>query len=84
MAIKNELIQKGVSRDIIEEVLSEQTSEEGEQKLAEQALEKKMRSFQALDQMEFKQKTLQFLMRRGFSYDTAKDVVEEFVKKVYN
>ena len=84
VAIRQELIKKGVSKDIIDEVFSEQTSAESEQKLAQEALEKKSRLFRGLKGIELKQKVLQFLVRRGFSFDTAKDVVEDFLKKGYN
>lgn len=83
IAIKSELMQKGISKEVIDQLISETVTEESEQKLAEEALEKKLRSFRLLDVQEFKQKALQFLMRKGFTYDIAKDVVEEFVKKVY-
>lgn len=83
-AIKQELMQKGIGREIIEEVLSENISQESEQKLAQLALEKKIRLFKNLEGMGFKQKALQYLVRKGFSYDIAKDVVEDFIKKGYN
>lgn len=81
IAIRTELMQKGIDKETIDQVLSEQVSETSEQQLATEALEKKMRTFRLLDSQQFKQKSLQFLMRRGFSYDIAKDVVEQFVKK---
>lgn len=82
IAIKTELMQKGVSREVINGVLNEQISDESEQKLAHEALGKKAKSFKGFEGQELKQKCLQFLMRRGFSYDIAKDVVEEFIKKM--
>ncbi len=84
IAIKSELMQKGVAKEVIDRLISETVTEESEQKLAQEALEKKIRSFKLLDSKEFKQKGLQFLMRKGFSYEVAKDVVEDFSKKVYN
>lgn len=83
IAIKSELMQKGIAKDVIDQLISENVTEDSEQKLAVEALEKKARSFRLLEVQEFKQKSLQFLMRKGFTYDVAKDVVEEFVKKVY-
>jgi regulatory protein len=83
IAIKQELMQKGVAKEVIDEVMEVQTSPENEYSLAQEALVKKERLFKGLEGNELKQKTLQFLLRRGFSYETAKDVVEEFVKKVY-
>lgn len=83
IAIKSELMQKGISKEVIDQLMSENISEESEQKLAYEALEKKLRTFKLLDAKEFKQKALQFLMRKGFTYEVAKDVVEDFSKKVY-
>lgn len=84
IAIRSELMQKGVAKEVIDTLISENITEEGESKLALEALEKKSRSFRLLDKKEFNQKALQFLMRKGFTYEIAKDVVEEFIKKVYN
>jgi regulatory protein len=81
VAIRQELMQKGISKEIIDEVMSQNITEGGEQKLAVEALEKKMRLFKGLEGMELKQKVLQFLIRKGFSYDVAKDTVEDFMKK---
>jgi regulatory protein len=83
VAIKSELMQKGVAKEVIDQLISQTVTEESEQKLAQEAMEKKVRSFRLLDASEFKQKGLQFLMRKGFSYEVSKDVVEDFVKKEY-
>lgn len=79
-AIKAELYQKGISKEIIEEVVSgqEDYSEEG---LAEQALEKKMTHWKNLNPLEFRQKAYEFLTRRGFEYEVVKDVIEKLTKK---
>ena len=79
-ALKSELYQKGIARNVIEETLEGQTSE-SEEKLAKEALEKKMRVWKNLEKLEFKKKALEFLVRRGFSYDVAKDVVDSFLIK---
>lgn len=78
-ALKSELFQKGIDREIVDEVLSAQ-AEVGmdEENLAKQALEKKLRVWKNLPEMEFKQKSLRFLMSRGFNYDVAKQVVGEY------
>lgn len=84
-AIKSELYQKGIDRDTIEEVISE-TTPESEEKLAVQALEKKVRSWRNLEKNDLKKKSLEFLVRRGFSYDVAvvvtKEVIENYLKEV--
>lgn len=76
-AIKSELFQKGIDREIVEQVLSEDREEgSSETSLAKEALEKKLRLWKSLPPVEFKQKSLRFLMSKGFNYDIAKLVTE--------
>lgn len=76
-ALKAELYQKGIDREIIEEVLSDEKSSDGETELAKKALEKKMRSWKNLEKGEFKKKAIEFLMRKGFDYEVVKGTVEQ-------
>ena len=78
-ALKMELFQKGISREIINTVLEE--NQVDEEALAMQSLEKKLPKFLKYDKMTFKKKTYEFLLRRGFSYDLAKGLVEKLMKK---
>ena len=82
-AIKTELYQKGINRDIITETL-EDTSTEDEEKLAKEALDKKLKAWKNLSEVEFKKKALEFLVRRGFEYSVAKDTIENYLKLEYN
>lgn len=85
IALKQELYQKGIDKEIIEEVLSDevrdQSSEVSEEQLANNALEKKLKSWKSLSSQEFKKKAYEFLMRRGFEYSVVKEVVENQLKK---
>ncbi|MDO8619331.1 MAG: RecX family transcriptional regulator [Candidatus Daviesbacteria bacterium] len=78
-SLKMELIQKGINREIIEEALI-RSEEGGEEKLAVQALEKKIRIWKNLPKAEFKKKAYDFLMRRGFQWEVVKTVVEKCLK----
>ncbi|RJP46674.1 MAG: hypothetical protein C4584_01355 [Armatimonadetes bacterium] len=77
-ALKVELYQKGIEKEIIEEVLrltdvrSGQVSEED---LAKLALEKKIKVWKNLPPREFRKKATEFLLRRGFEYEVVKRVV---------
>ncbi|MBI2017466.1 RecX family transcriptional regulator [Candidatus Daviesbacteria bacterium] len=82
IALKMELIQKGINRDIINEAIK-QSSEE-EQLLAERALEKKIKVWEKLPYLEFKKKGMEFLLRRGFEYDVIKSTIEKILQKRYN
>lgn len=81
-ALKSELYQKGIARDIVEEVLSEESrimnQELSEEELATQALEKKIKSWKSLPSQEFKKKATGFLLRHGFGYEIIQGVVEKF------
>lgn len=85
IALKQELYQKGIDKEIIEEVLSDevrgQSSGVSEEQLAIQALERKLKSWINLPTLEFKKKAYDFLMRRGFEYSVVKEVVENQLKK---
>ena len=83
-AIKAELFQKGIDRDIIDEVIAEQTSGDNEVVLAIEALEKKIKVWRNLADLELKQKALQFLVRRGFNFQVAKEAFEKVMNKDYN
>lgn len=78
IVIKLELQQKGISKEIIEEALSLVINEE---RVAKEALEKKIRHWKNLSNMEFRRKATDFLMRRGFEYEVVKQVVEKFLQK---
>lgn len=76
-AIKAELFQKGIDKEIIEEVISEQVTEYSEEDLAKQALEKKMKYWKKLGPQEFKKKAYEFLLRKGFDYDVVRKIISE-------
>lgn len=82
-AIMAELYQKGIARDIIQKAFEEANDEGslGEEMLAMQALEKKVRNPQLLEDLGEKQRILGFLMRKGFSYDIARGAIDKFLKK---
>jgi regulatory protein len=67
-ALRYELRQKGVERETIDSTLEEQ-DEDG---AAWAAIEGKLGRWDALDKMEFEQKLMAFLARRGFRYDVCR------------
>jgi len=72
-----ELIQKGIDRDLIEKTLNDYREEE-EIKLARELTQRKLeRSYQNLDEVTTKRRLYGFLQRRGFSYDTIQEVMKE-------
>jgi regulatory protein len=73
MALRLELQQKGVSRNVIEEVLAELD----ETAAAQQAAAKQARRWTGLPEREFRLKLGQFLQRRGFNYEIIRQVTNE-------
>jgi regulatory protein len=67
-ALRLEMWQKGLARDVIDEALEALPDEE---ETAYEAGHKKLQTFRRLDEQEFRRKMLAFLMRRGFPYEDA-------------
>ena len=76
-----ELYQKGIDKEIIEDVISRQSSDVTEEQTAKKLLEKKLKSWQNLPPLQFKKKAYEFLLRRGFQYSLVKDLVERILIK---
>lgn len=70
LALRQELMQKGVARDLITLVLADVDEETA----AYRAAEPKARQWARLPEQAFQQKLGQFLLRRGFQYDIIKQV----------
>lgn len=73
--IRNELYQKNIDREVVDQVLGESGNREAEIELATKAAKKKLKSYEKLGPQEFRQKMGQFLARRGFGWETIKDVI---------
>jgi len=69
-ALKQELIQKGVNRDLIDQFFEENKINELE--LAKIALQKKSKTLKDLKKEELYKKAIGFLLRRGFSFELAR------------
>ncbi|OGE10688.1 hypothetical protein A3A60_00255 [Candidatus Curtissbacteria bacterium RIFCSPLOWO2_01_FULL_42_26] len=76
--IKTELLQKGIDRETIENVLSSGTNPKT---LAIKALEKKIKAWQKLPDDKSKQKIYTYLVARGFDWDTIKEAIAFYEKK---
>lgn len=78
--IKFELKQKGVSPEIIDQVV-EGFSCTDEFVSAQRVAEKKLRKLGNLTELEIKRKLFQALSSRGFSYEVAKEIIDKLLKK---
>lgn len=79
--IKQELFQKGIAREIIEEVISDRREEISETNLATQVLQKKLKTWKNLPELELKKKAYEYLMRRGFEYSVVKETVRTILAR---
>lgn len=77
-ALRQELKQKGIADAIITEILSE--LEESE--LAYRAAQTQLRRLRRSSRRDFKVKIASFLQRRGFSFSTARDVVDRLIEEL--
>lgn len=71
-ALRHELKQKGISDEIIKDVIAE-TDEES---AAYRAAQKRLRRYAQADEQTFRKRLGDFLARRGFSYSIIRDVLD--------
>lgn len=74
--LKQELLQKGVSEDLVDEALSDYD----EETYAARALIPKLRQWKKADFDTLKKKVYNFLSQRGFSYETTREITERVVE----
>jgi regulatory protein len=77
-ALRTELVQKGVSRDVIEVVLGERAPD-ADVELAKRALSRPMTRWATLTPPERKRKIHTYLAARGFDYGTIDEVIRASV-----
>jgi len=77
-ALRQELRQKGVPNTVIDTVLEEVN----ETDLAYKAAQTQTRRLKRLSRKDFHTKIANFLQRRGFSYSTARDVIQRLVDEL--
>lgn len=71
--LRHELLAKGIAMETATQAVATVAEEE----IARRAAEKKAQSLRNLDYPTFRRRLGQFLLRRGFPYDTARALVEE-------
>lgn len=80
--IRLELLQKGIDKDVIDAVVSDENREGlSDYDLAMKAMEKKLPRFQKLSTIKMKIKIRDFLFRRGFGWEIISKVIDSLVKK---
>jgi regulatory protein len=79
-ALRTELVQKGVSRDVIEVVLGER-EQDADVEQAKRALSRPMTRWSTLSAPERKRKIHTYLAARGFDYGTIEEVIRASVEE---
>ena len=79
--LKQELYKKGISQNIIVQLLNGSIVKEAELEGAKKAAQKKLGSLKSLAPGETRQKLTSFLVYRGFSYEIIKLVLDEIKEK---
>jgi len=79
-ALRQELLQKGIDKEIIEQKLSKIDKQQLE-KAARKVLQKKIKYWKELPQLKLKKKIFNLLAYRGFDFTTINNLIDEFIKK---
>ena len=77
IALRQELARKGIDKSIIENALDEAFDDSREDDMALELARQKARSYSKDEPAVARRKLQSFLLRRGFSYETVKDVIEQ-------
>ena len=80
--IKMKLLQKGVDKELIEKALEYTFRNVDEYKQALDIARKRARSYKKLDEKVIARRLTSYIVRRGFSFDTALRVTKAIVKDV--
>lgn len=80
VALKLELLKKGIDRSLVDELVSSTQVKFDDERLGN-ILEKKDRGFRSLPALKRRKRLYDFLLRRGFTYGQVKGAVDHFIKK---
>ncbi len=75
--VKLELLKKGIDKEVIENAIQEKNNEI-ELENARKAAEKVLKKYEKSDLQTKRQKLYENLIRKGFSYDTFKQIIKDF------
>lgn len=79
IALRRELGRKGIDKSIIEDALGQAFDQSKEAEMALDLARRKVRSYNVDDPVVAKRKLQSFLLRRGFDFETVKDVIEQVI-----
>jgi len=84
--VELELKQKGISQEIIDEVMAEETADDipDEEEQLRRLIEQRLSKYKHLEKFEIYQKLGAFLARRGYTWEQIKRSIDEVLEKEYN
>ncbi|MBI3984853.1 MAG: regulatory protein RecX [Candidatus Levybacteria bacterium] len=83
--IKLELAQKGIDKDLVDEILQDKSVEtESDLDKAKKIAKKKLPRLKNDEPQKQYEKLVRFLASRGFNWDTIKEVVDQLIRNRYN
>ena len=81
IVLKRELAQKGIEGDIIEEVFNQSFDESQQSEIALDMARRKSRSYRNDDPISARRKLQGYLIRRGFDFETVRNVVDKVLSE---
>lgn len=81
LALKKELQERGVGREIIDELLEEQIDRQEDLETAASLLQKRMPRYVNLPPREKREKIIRFLTARGFTWEVVEKVIDDHLEK---
>jgi regulatory protein len=79
--LKQDLLGKGISRELVDQTLTRLYAEVDEEELAKLAAEKKVHQLRGVDAKVKRRRLIQFLQRKGFSSDIIFKTVHQLVSE---
>jgi len=79
VVLKYELKEKGVSDSVIEATLNEKAEKYDEYEVAFNMAKERFERFKKLDRQKASKRVYDFLIRRGFKYDTIRKIIESLL-----
>lgn len=78
-ALKNQLLQRGIAKQLIDEILQEFYTHEKEEALAAQEAEKKLQRIKTLPPLLQKQKIFNHLLRKGYDSSLSRSITNQLL-----
>lgn len=82
VVLRHELIQKGLSNAIVEAALAKKAEEYDEYAIASSMASERFERLKKLDRRKALKRLYDFLLRRGFAYETVRKVIDNVVADV--